>query len=80
MKFAKKKSLRNNLCVFANQFGNESPEASCLGEHGVAVSTEIGSLFPGRSYTSPSLRESLLKRHLILGLSSRYAPRDKMPQ
>jgi len=58
---------------------NLSTEASCLGEHGVAVSAEKRSSFPG----APIPRRALQVPTEIQFFSRarlRYAPRDKMPQ
>ncbi len=51
----KKKSLRNTkaMCLIANRFGSKFAEASCLGEHEVAVSSKK-EFISRRFYISPS--------------------------
>ena len=67
------------LFVVANRFGNKSAEASCLGEHEVAVSGKK-EFISGRFYISPSLTNLLLKRNPFLGLGCDMLPLVKMPQ
>ena len=62
--------------VIANCFGSKFAEASCLGEHGVAVSGKK-KFISGRSYLSPSLTKFLLKRNLPLGLGCDMLHLDK---
>jgi len=63
----------------ANHFGNKFAEASCLGEHEVAVSGRK-KFIPRRFYISPSLTNPLLKCKPILGLGCDMLHLNKMPQ
>ena len=62
--------------MVADQFGNKFAEASCLGEHEVAVSGKK-KFIPRRFYISPSLTNLFLKHKLILGLGCDMLHLDK---
>jgi len=72
--------MDKNYYVFTNHFDNKFPEASYLGEHGVALGAEKRGFSQKLLYLAEPYRVSTEIQSFFWGLSSRYAPQDKMPR